>query len=150
MKLIWSNLTNRKQFVKIESQELTLKSISLGVPQGSVLGPLLCLFYINDLVDVSPAFNYILFADDTNLLCDNHLFTQSGLVKIQEWCCANKLIINFSKTLQIIFKNPQKQIQLDNYEIQDLKIVDHCKFLGVVLDQHCRFNFHIKGIIQKI
>ena len=120
------------------------------MPQGSVLGPLLCLLYINDLVDVSPAFNYILFADDTNLLCDNHLFTQSELVKIQEWCCANKLIINFSKTQQIIFKNPQKQIQLDNYEIQDLKIVDHCKFLGVVLDQHCRFNFHMKGIIQKI
>ena len=150
IKLIKSYLTNRKQFVKIESQESTLKSISLGVPQGSVLGPLLFLIYINDLVNVSPAFNYILFADDTNLLCDNHLFTQSELVKIQEWCCANKLIINFSKTQQIIFRNPQKRIQLDNYEIQDLKIVDHCKFLGVVLDQHCRFNFHIEGIIHKI
>ena len=72
-----------------------------------------------------PAFNFILFADDTNLLCDHHLLTQSELVKIQEWYCAN-------------------------YEIQDLKIVDHCKFLGVVLDQHCRFHFHIEGIIHKI
>ena len=75
---------------------------------------------------------------------------KANLVKIQEWYWANKLIINFSKTQQIIFRNPQKKIQLDSYEIQDLKIVDHCKFLGVVLDQHCRFNFYIEGIIQKI
>ena len=115
MKLIKSYLTNRKQVCKNRK------------PQGYVHGPLLFLIYINDLVDVSPAFNYILFANDTNLLCDNHSFTQSKLLKIQEWCCANKLIINFSKTQQIIFRNPQKRIQLDNYEIQDLKIVDHSR-----------------------
>ena len=56
----------------------------------------------------------------------------------------------FLKNSTIIFRNPQKQIQLDNYEIQDLKMVDHCIFLGIVLDQHCRFNFHIEGIIHKI
>ena len=148
--LIQSYLSNRKQFVKINSSESSLQPISLGVPQGSVLGPLLFLIYINDLASVSPNFNYILFADDTNLICDNHLCTENELLKVKEWCLANKLIINFDKTQQIIFRNPQKKISQETFELPNLSTVDHCKFLGVTLDQHCTFNFHIDNIVRKM
>ena len=65
--LLKSYLTNRKQFVNLNNVSSAYQNISIGVPQGSVLGPLLFLIYINDLTLVSSYFNFILFADDTTL-----------------------------------------------------------------------------------
>jgi hypothetical protein len=90
-------------------------TIQCGVPQGSILGPLLFLLYINDVCNVSTIFHIILFADDTNIFRSNQnlpdLINQvnSELGKLFDWFSANKLSINFKKTKYMIFKQKQKQ-----------------------------------------
>ena len=66
---IQSYLENKKQFVSFNNCYSVILNVSCGVPQGSILGPKLCIMYINDICKVSQVFKYILFADDINLLC---------------------------------------------------------------------------------
>ena len=65
-----------------------------------------------------------MFADDTNLICDNHLWSENELLKVKEWCLADKLIINFDKREQIIFRNPQKKLAEETFELQNLSCVE--------------------------
>ena len=94
--LLESYLSNRKQFVKIDDFKSSLKEVRIGVPQGSVLGPILFLIYINDLINAAPMFNYLLFADDTNIFSNDPLLLKANLKKIEQWCLSNKLILNYT------------------------------------------------------
>ena len=102
-------LTNRKQMVKYKSEKSDSLTIKCGVPQGSVLGPLLFLVYMNDISRCSEILSIILFADDTNLfLSHKNLVTlketmNRELSKIASWLSANKLSLNIKKTHFIIF-----------------------------------------------
>ena len=113
-----SYLTERSQYVIINDTISKTLRITTGVPQGSVLGPLLSLIYINDLCRATDTFKYILFADDTNLISNtcsskhnssqNHIDQISlsinvELGKISDWMSANKLSLNTSKSKFIIF-----------------------------------------------
>ena len=124
-------------------------------PQGSVLGPLLFLIYINDIVSSSNSFNFTLFADDTSLYysCKNtknlEIIINTELSKISDWLSANKLSLNISKSKPLYYTTKHrkclKEIKIKiNNEI--LKEVESAKYLGVLMDNILNWNMQINNI----
>ena len=120
------------------------------MPQGSVLGPLLFILYINDICNVSKVFDCILFADDTNLFCsDNDINDLCGIInveldKLNTWFSVNKLSLNIQKTHYIVFGN--KTIDGKVSVLINNKIIDRVyesKFLGVYIDSRINWKYHI-------
>ena len=108
LELMKSYFNNRYQYTKISKSKSTLRKIKCGVPQGSSLGPLIFILYINDL-PLESAFSTTLFSDDTYLtLSHNNLFKLEKKVNIQmhhvdNWMFQNKLSLNYSKTTYLLF-----------------------------------------------
>jgi hypothetical protein len=139
----------RKQHVKISTDASSdYTNISLGVPQGSVIGPLLFLIYINDIAYFLHNISTKLFADDTTLVfnsssIDNTICSfKRGLLELNEWCKHNKLYINWDKTFAMFITNKNKiilptQIEFENISI---KVVNEFKLLGVVIDNKLKFD----------
>ena len=158
--LQWFNsyLTNRYQYVNYNNTTSNMKQIVCGVPQGSILGPLLFLLYINDISSVSNVFFSVLFADDAKLLySSNNLQELSATVynelsNIMQWLNANRLSLNIEKTNFMIFRPRGKNevcptIHICGAEIQE---VDSAKCLGIMVDNKSNWMEHIKCISQKI
>ena len=161
-----SYLANRTQTTHIDNDHISSKKNSItGVPQGSVLGPLLFLIYINDIYLYSNKLGFYLFADDTNLLyADKDLNTLETVVNnelnsVCNWLNANKLTINAKKSNFVIFRPAQKRINHQpcirisdkkNNGFALLECKDYVKFLGVLIDKNLTWRPRIDHIALKI
>ena len=152
-----SYLHNRSQYVYLDKYSSMRKQITIGVPQGSVLGPLLFIIYINDIVVCSNLLKPLLFADDTNLFYSDkniehlRITVEEELDKLSTWFRINRLSLNVSKTNFILFgKKPVPahfEITIDKLPIAR---VDCIKFLGVLVDSRLSWSAHIDYIATKI
>ena len=121
-----SYLTGRFQTTQIETEISEKEAVACGVPQGSVLGPLLFLLYINDISAFSNKFEFFLFADDTNLLFKDKSLpllesvVNEELINIFDWLLANKLTLNAKKSNYVIFHPYQQKIQSCSYKSKSI------------------------------
>ena len=149
-----SYLDNRKQYVSYNGSKSNDQYISCGVPQGSILGPLLFILYINDLSNISESLTSILFADDTTVIVESDSVSDAialmnlELIKLNIWLQANKLTLNTTKTHYMVFDRGRKQsgnnlLTLNNESIGYVKFT---KFLGEQLN----WLNHISYVKNKI
>lgn len=153
-----SYLTNRKQFVYYNGVSSETKTITCGVPQGSVLGPLLFLLYINDLPNISDKLRFFLFADDTNIYYESKDLVELEntinieLKKLCLWLNLNRLALNVGKTNFVIFR-ANKPLYHNVTLIMNRKALEqksHIKYLGVLMDEHLTWNPQIANVSKKI
>ena len=154
-----SYLENRKQRVKYKSTFSENLSVTCGVPQGSILGPLLFLIYINDMNQAIKNSTTFHFADDTYLKfsssCENTIRKKMNedLEKLFTWLCANRLSLNVAKTEFIVFKPPRKSLtrrltlKLNNTKLFESKKL---KYLGLIVDDRLSWKFHINELTKKL
>ena len=154
-----SYLSSRKQKVKFDDAYSDFLDVTCGVPQGSILGPLLFLIYINDMRNAVKHSIIHHFADDTNLLCSDkdpsllRFKMNTDLKLIFEWLCANRLSLNVSKTEFIIFKPPRKALskritlKLNGTTIYESNKI---KYLGIIMDDKLSWKHHITELSKKI
>ena len=136
--------------------------IDCGVPQGSILGPLLYLIYVNDCFKCLEHSNAILYADDTTLVFSAksydllYKYMNYDLAKLYDWLCLNKLTLNDDKTKYMIFSNLSRSAYSDNQNrvvlLNGVKIkrVETHKFLGLIVDQNLSWKPHMLEVLSKI
>ena len=140
--LLRDYLSDREQFVFSGNQKSSSRSIDCGVPQGSILGPLLFLIYINDLPETCMNSNMVLFADDTAIVtsksCRNVTKdVELDLESMNQWFSVNKMTVNVSKCTILPFGKTITATEIDELEglAGEIDIVDKFKYLGVSIDK---------------
>ena len=154
-----SYLSNRKQYVSVNGHSSSLGDVICGVPQGSVLGPLLFLLYINDLPNASKILSFFLFADDTNIYYESDNVTElkikinKELQKVKYWLEVNKLSLNIDKTNFVIFHSSRKKLPDDigiKLGKKPVTRTSYVKFLGVLMDENLSWKYHISELTKKL
>lgn len=157
--LIKSYLSDRKQYVALNGTRSSLCSIDIGVPQGSNIGPLLFLMFVNDLGNLKLRGTPRLFADDTALFYPHSNISsivediESDLVSLLHYFNGNHLSLNLTKTKYMIFHSSRKKIlQHSDPYVENLQIekVFSFKYLGLYLDSTLSWDAHIKHVSNKV
>jgi hypothetical protein len=161
-KLIQSYLANRKQYVSFNEVNSDCLTIDVGVPQGSILGPLLFLIYINDIQNSVNFFRPVIYADDTTLgtclsyfginAVDIESNINEELANIHTWLKVNKLSLNLNKTKAMVFHTKRRAVVLPKICIDQHEVgfVDSFNYLGIILDKHLSWSNHTDMIGNKI
>ena len=149
--LLKSYLSDRKQYVQLQNKKSSELAVTCGVPQGSVLGPLLFLLYINDLPDCTQS-STKMFADDTVVIYQGHNGTESicnsNLATVEMFLKGNRLTLNAKKTKVMHFtKGPKFRTTISGNEIES---VTSMKYLGVFMDDKLSFEPHVSFVCGKI
>ena len=158
LKWLTSYLKDRKCYVELAQYKSRINTFNIGVPQGSILGPILFLLYVNNLPNFSATMQTQLFADDT-IVSNKSLQTETlidstnvELLKLNDWTYSNTLTIHPDKTKLLIVSNRIASPQNLNIRIlgNDIFPSNSCKYLGVFVDNRLTFKDHIKYINAKI
>ena len=155
-----SYLTNRKQFVEYNNRKSTIRLINSGMPQGSILGPLGFIIYVNDIPNSVPDLSLILFADDTSAFTSHkdlstlNNIMNNGLSKLNTWFKSNKLSLNLKKTNYMLLGTRNKTNQSkDKFKLSiddtEVKEVSTFKFLGITVDQNLTWKNHVDDLAKK-
>jgi hypothetical protein len=164
--LIGNYLSKRSIKINVNGTLSSSKPLSIGVPQGSVLGPLLFIIFINDMCYLDLHSKLILFADDTTLSTFGKLPSdiinklEEDLGKISDWLKHNRLVININKSQAMYISHLRKKSKALRTEITNLKLnscngngiafVDEVKILGVMIDNELRFDGQAANICKKV
>ena len=158
--LIKSYLTNRKQYVDCDGVKSAEEELTIGVPQGSVLGPLLFLVHISDLRYATTLEN-LNFADDTMLYKtfeksdEIQKIMNEEMMKVNNWLDTNHLRLNTSKTKYMIFcKDLKKFKSLDKIKLKigakEVEQVEEIRYLGLTIDKHLNWKQHLRSLSTKL
>lgn len=159
-KLMQSYLSNRRQIVNIDGIKSNSKRVTHGVPQGTVLGPLLFCIYVNSLMTTTAEGKIIAFADDMAILYKGNTWielktrTEREFIKICDWFKHNELTLNNDKTNYMSFTPYQNHLpHLGPLMIDEDTVITETKqtkYLGIVIDRHLKWDFQIKNTTQKL
>lgn len=156
-------LGNRKQYVKIDNSLSTYELVTYGVPQGTVLGPVLFIIYMNDILTQKSAGEIISFADDTAIFYSSETWemlksiVEKDLKQIKNYFDSKILTINYNKTHYLPITSlagnlpNYKSLQIrDGDKVLEIASAEKVKYLGIYIDQHLRWQFHIQALVQKL
>lgn len=156
--LISSYLKNRLQKVRVNGTYSEYEELNTGVPQGTILGPLLFIIYVNDLLVSLPEGEIISYADDTAVVTNEKSWGEieekatRQLHEVSDWLALNKLTLNIDKTVYITFGNYCNSVP-DNIKISikndEIKRVESCKYLGMYIDYRLSWDLHVQKIVNK-
>ena len=154
-----SYLGDRRQYVFVSGCDSELKNVTMGVPQGGIISPLLFSIYVNDMCNSSNKLSFTHFADDTNLsiqgknLQELEIVLDEELSRVDEWLCCNRLSLNIGKTHYMIFKGGRADDSM-SLSIRNVKVDraedDVVKILGLMIDNKLNFNVHVDVLCGKL
>ena len=159
-----SYLSNRKQYCRINGVDSNVNDINVGVPQGSCLGPLLFLLYINDLPFIVKSSKVSMYADDTSIYHSSKDIAQLNAVlneelrRLDRWLKGNKLSLNVAKTCSMLITTKQKKNYLTaaNQALQPsileehIEVICNAKYLGVQIGENLTWKNQIKSVTEKV